>query len=140
MTEVAARYKSCTSFDLPILVGAGLYFVIFFSKSFSGIYFWKHLLTYLVIYSGNSHLLSLPLEMILTFLWITESSSTLSNSKEELDEWHGEEDIFWFFPLSSLIFSPPLPPPLHLWSLYCLGVWLNSLYWVYYCSAVRWLL
>ena len=108
MTEVAARYESCTSsFDLPMFVGAGLCFVTFLSKSFSGIYFWKNLLTYLVIYSGNSHLLSSPLEMILTFLWITESSFTLSNSKEELDDWHGEEDIFWFFPLSSLIFSPP---------------------------------
>ena len=127
MTEVAARYKSCTSFDLPILVGAGSYFVIFFSKSFSGIYFWKHLLTYLVIYSGNSHLLSLPLEMILTFLWITESSSTLSNSKEELDEWHGEEDIFWFFPLSSLIFSPPPAPPPFMESLLPRGLTEQSL-------------
>ena len=105
MTEVATRYESSTSFDLLMFVGAGLLFVTFFSKSFLGIYFWKKFLAYLVISSGNSNLLSSALEMILTFLWTTESSSSLSYSEEELDDWHEEEEFFWFFSLSSLIFS-----------------------------------
>ena len=62
-------------------------------------------MAYLVISSGNSNLLSSALEMILTFLWTTESSSSLSYSEEELDDWHEEEEFFWFFSLSSLIFS-----------------------------------
>ena len=44
--------------------GAGLYFVTFFSKSFSGMYNWKKLLAYLVISSGNSQLLPSALGMI----------------------------------------------------------------------------
>ena len=63
------------------------------------------MLAYLVISSGNSHLLSSDLETILYFSGITESSSSLSDSEEELDDWHGEEDASWFFPPSSLIFS-----------------------------------
>ena len=78
----------------------------FFQNHFQ-VYFWKKLLAYLVISSGNSHLLSSALEMVLTFLWITESSPMLSDSEEELDDWHGEEAVFCFFPPSSLIFSPP---------------------------------
>ena len=58
----------------------------------------------IVISSGNSHLLTLALERILTFFWATESSSLLSDSEEELDDWHGEGDIFLFPPPSSLIF------------------------------------
>ena len=84
----------------------GLYFVSFSFKSFSGIYNRKNLFEYLVISSGNSHLLSLALEMILTFFGTTESSSLLSDSEEELDKWHGEYDFFFFnFSSSSLIFS-----------------------------------
>ena len=63
------------------------------------------MLAYLVISSGNSHLLSSDLETILYFSGITESSSSLSDSEEELDDWHREEDTSWFFPPSSLIFS-----------------------------------
>ena len=62
----------------------------FFSKLFSGIYNRKNLSAYSVIFSGNFHLLSLALEMILTFFRTTESSSLLSDSEEELDEWHEE--------------------------------------------------
>ena len=47
--------------DLPMFMGAGLSFVIFFSKSFSAIYFWKK---YLLV---TPNLLSSALEMILTF-------------------------------------------------------------------------
>ena len=117
MTEVAAKYESSTSFDLPTFVGAGLFFMTFFFKLFWEIYFWKNLLTYLVIPSGNSHLLSSALEMILTFLWMTEFSSSLSDTEEEVDDWQVEEDLFWFFPLSSLIFSFS-----RLWSLYTVSV------------------
>ena len=118
MTEVAAKYESSTSFDLPMFVGARLFFMTFFSKLFWEIYFWKNLLTYLVIPSGNSHLLSSALEMNITFLWMTEFSSSLSDTEEEVDDWQGEEDLFWFFPLSSLIFSFS-----RLWSLYTVSVY-----------------
>ena len=133
LTEVAGRYELSTSVDRPMFVGAGLCFVTFFPKLCSGIYNWKNLLTYLVISSGNSHLLSSALETILTLFWTTESSSLLSGSEEELDDRHEVEDTFWFFPPSSLTFSF-----LYLWSLYCLRVGKNSVYWVYYCYAVKW--
>ena len=69
MTDIATRCEWSISFDLPMFVGAGLYFVTFFSKSFSGIHTWKNLSTYLVISSCNSHLLSSVLEKILSFFW-----------------------------------------------------------------------
>ena len=87
--------------------GSWIVFCDIFSKFFSGLYFWKNLLACLVISSGNFHLLSSALEMILTFLWITESSSLLSNSEEDLDDWHGEGDFFVFFPYFFNFFSPP---------------------------------
>ena len=61
------------------------------------------MLAYLVISSDNSHLLSSDLETILYFSGTTKSSSSLSDSEEELC--HGEEDTSWFFTPSSLIFS-----------------------------------
>ena len=96
MTEVAAWYESSTSFDLPMFAhgsmvrGSWIVFCDIFSKSFSGVYDWKTLSAYLVISSGNSHLLSSALEMILTVFGTTESSSLLSDAEEELDDSHGE--------------------------------------------------
>ena len=117
-------------------VGAGLYhldFVTSFSKSFLAIYNWKNLSAYLVIFSGNSHLLSSALKMVLTFFGTIESSSLLPNTGEELDDWHGEEDIFLDFSSSSLIFSfPPFMESL------LPQDFSPSRFWVYYCSAVRW--
>ena len=100
MTEVAARYESSTSFDLPMFLETGLYFVTFFPNRFKeNITNRKDLLAYLVISSGNCLLVTSALEMILTFFWTTESSSSLSDSQEELHDWHGEEDTFLLFPL-----------------------------------------
>ena len=67
-----------------MFVGAGLYFATFFSKLFSGTNNLK--ICWQVIPSGNSHLHSTVLEMILTFFGTIESSSLLSNSEEELDD------------------------------------------------------
>ena len=79
------------------IVFCEFFFQIFFRNIF--------LKKFVGISSGNSHLLSSALEMILTFLWTAESSSSLSDLEEELDDWHGEDASFWLFSLSSLIFS-----------------------------------
>ena len=105
MTEVAARYESSTSFDLSIFVAAGLYFLTFFPNRFQEyIANWKNLLAYLVISSGNSHLLSSALEMILTF---SERQNLLLRyliRKKNLMIGM-EKGYFLFFPPFSLIYS-----------------------------------
>ena len=106
------------------IVFCEFFFQIFFRNTF--------LKKFAGISSGNSHLLSSALEMILTFLWTTESSSSLSDLEEELDDWHGEDGSFWLSPFLLWFFLVP-----YLWSLYCLGIGLNNFYWVYYFCAVR---
>ena len=100
-SEVVTRYESSTSFDLPMFVGAGL--LRFFPYPFQKYISEKKLLAHLVISSGNSHLLSSALIMILNFLWTIESSSLLSNWEVELDDWR--RGSFLFPPFFFLIFS-----------------------------------
>lgn len=71
----------------------------FLPNHFSNIIIKTLLLLYLPISSGNAHLFSSTLEIILNLLWIADSSSFLSTLEDK-----GEGNHFVFFPSSETSF------------------------------------